>query len=669
MSKKNDKIHYQVEELEAIIAALPEHIYWEDIDCVIQGCNDQQAQSAGFLSRYDLVGKTDYDMPWASKADDIIKSNKEVMLSRKTITSEEQTVVDGRVRFYQSTKSPRYDKKGNVIGLLGVSIDITEKKEAEELAEAANKIKTEFIQNMQHDIRTPSSGVWSVLDLLSKKERDAQKKEVLTMVANSSKQLLDLCNDVVDFGHLEAGNEHNITAQIFDIRELIHNVMDLNKPAAFSKNLRLNIKVSGEVPPNIKSDDYRFRRILVNLLGNAVKFTDSGVVSIDVSIKINDKRHAALHIAVKDSGIGIEPKGLDSIFGKFTRLIPSNTGKYPGTGLGLYMVKKYVEDLEGDIKVRSTVGEGSVFSIDIPIIIPVMDSGERGLEIDEDYHSPLNDYERNDEEPQGVSVTILDNSKLREKKRLQSMFKHKILIIEDNEVAMFSAEQIISNFTPNIDGAVDMRKALELLERNQYDLIISDLGLPDGSGEEIAATIKTNTKSPNHKTPFIAVTAHHDKERHKAALNAGFAETTTKPLTTERMEELLKSYPARGTTLPVDELSDLAVIDIELTMERLRTKDLEKAAFALKLLSGSLKEDMPTLQQAQELNDIMGVREVLHKIRGGLCYSGTPRLEKAIIDLHTAVKLVDDLKKVEDKFDMAYEQVRLFEENYQEMIK
>lgn len=661
------KILEELHMLNNIIAVMPGNVYWMDKNGVYLGCNNNQAKLIGLSSRQAIIGKKNIDIPGFLIPDALDPVDQDIMRKGVPVSLEEPAVLpDGTEATFMSNKVPLKNSLGEVVGLLGISVDITERKKqeselklAKEAAEAANRAKTEFVQNMQHDIRTPSSGIWGLLDSLSKSEKNPERQKILKMATESSKRLLDLCNDAVEFGDLE-GHAKPVLEKKTDPREIARSVVELNLPAIFAKNLSLNFKVDVNVPHYIKSDPFRLSRILINLLGNAVKFTSKGSISLSLTATKEDaRRKGMLVIVLRDTGIGISKDKIQTVFQKFSRAVASNTNKYPGSGLGLYVIKTFLDELDGDIELESHEGKGSCFTVTIPFKNFLLTEGEPGESIDEQYHSPLKN-----ESSKASQSSVIDKIDY-EEKQIKPLLNHKILIIEDDKVCLFAEKQIISAFTSNIDTAKNMREALELLARKQYDLVISDLGLPDGSGAEIAALIRKDDTSPNQKTTFIAMTAHRDKEKHQEALEAGFTEIATKPLTEERVQHFLNIYPLGEEKESGD---DLEVIDLESTIQRLHARNVKGALVGLGILSNSLKEDILLLQQTQKQNDISGAREVLHKIRSGLYYSGTPRLEKAVVDLHVAVKSVEDLKEIADKFSLVYEEVNQFEEYYKAIL-
>lgn len=370
--------------LENIIALMPGHVYWQDINGVYLGCNDQQAQTAGLSSRKDIIGKRNKDLPWniytEANPETIDATNLEIIRSGIPQTLEEPAILKNGARaVFLSSKAPLRDDSGKIIGLLGISIDITKQKEierklieAKEAAEAANRTKTEFIRNMEHDIRTPFNGIFGIANFLAERETDHKKKEFLTDIANCAKELLDYCNDVLDFSKIEQ-RSLPLLSKSFSINRLVDSVITLETPPAMLKHLKLSAEIDVDVPSVVKGDRYRLQRILINLLSNAIKFTNDGHVKLSVKLakKIND-RSAILRFIVEDTGIGIAEEKQEVIYDSFTRITPANQGSYKGKGLGLRIVKQFVEEMQGDIDVRSKPLAGSTFYCTLPFTLPLL---------------------------------------------------------------------------------------------------------------------------------------------------------------------------------------------------------------------------------------------------------------------------------------------------------
>jgi signal transduction histidine kinase len=249
---------------------------------------------------------------------------------------------------------------------VGISIDISERIEHErilklekEKAEAANKAKSEFIMNMSHDIRTPFSGILGLSKYLCDKEEDTKKKDILQSITDSTENLLEILNEVI---MLVSYDDHvDIIIATFRLNDLAEGIYKAMLPAAKQKNLNLKLILDPSLPRIVKGDEYAVKRILLNLIGNAIKFTDQGDVRVAISLRENIDAVYTVELKVQDTGIGIPAEKQAIIFEQFRKLNASYTGQYQGTGLGLWFVKKLVTRMGGEVQVDSTPGKGSSF--------------------------------------------------------------------------------------------------------------------------------------------------------------------------------------------------------------------------------------------------------------------------------------------------------------------
>lgn len=361
------------EYLDSVIAAAPGHIFWLDRNNVYLGCNNAQAATANLPSRQAMVGKTNYDLIWSGQAEKLNQTNNEVMESGKSLILEESIdTLDGH-KIFLSEKVPLRNKQGEIIGLLGTALDITEQKHALETVELAKRkaeeaswSKSEFIQNMSHDLKTPMTTVIGMTEVLCLHEKDMAKREKLMIIKRAGQQVVDIFSHILEAASIEDG-ESNIKIEEISIHDIFRGILDLYLPMSEEKQLPLLFSVSRNVPETLMSDKMRIQRILVNLVGNALKFTSIGSVEVSADIEVRDSKKC-LVLSIADTGVGIPQDKLEIIFEKFVRLTSSYTGKYSGTGLGLGIVKRFVEELNGDIRIESEVNKGTTFYCDIPII-------------------------------------------------------------------------------------------------------------------------------------------------------------------------------------------------------------------------------------------------------------------------------------------------------------
>ncbi len=358
--------HDVTEQLKDLLDPITVHYWWKDKNGKYLGCNKNVINLLGLKSQDEIIGKTDYEMIWHKAADTLTYHDQLVMDSEKTHTREEKvTIEDGKVLTFLVSKAPYRDKNGEIIGTIGASLDITMLKQADQ-------VKTEFIKNMEHDIRTPFNGIWGIANILWEQETDSVKKEYLGDITHCAKELLDYCNTILDFSKVES-DSFPVIEKKFNLRKLIESVLKIETPAAKNKNLTLTHNLSENLPPVIIGDYYRLCRVIINLLGNAIKFTKKGFVSLTVSMIKQTNKVALIRFIIEDTGEGIPSEAQHYIFEKFSRLSPSNKGLYKGSGLGLKIVKQFIQEMDGEIDLNSSVGNGAKFICTIPFTIPLTD--------------------------------------------------------------------------------------------------------------------------------------------------------------------------------------------------------------------------------------------------------------------------------------------------------
>lgn len=365
-----------------LLKRLPVRVFWKDTEGVYLGCNDAFVKSLGLSSQDEIIGRTDFTLPVKVKEaatyrqDDleIIKSNR-----AKLNIEEEQTFPNGKKVYLLTSKVPLSSEKNGVDGVLGIYMDITDRKQAElelqtakEQAESANQAKTEFLANMRHDFRTPFMGILGMAQLLEAKQTDPELKEDLHCIADSAQVLLDQLNEIFEFIQSEESTLP-ILDKPFNLYHLIDEIDKSLQPAAKVQGLALNVNYDKTTLPESVIGDYmRSHRILVNLVSNAIKFTRHGSVSFDISLVKKEKRQVVIKFVIADTGIGIPAEKQEVIFERFNRLTASYSGVYSGKGLGLRLVKRFLDELEGEIEVESKEGEGSTFTVLIPYKVSLL---------------------------------------------------------------------------------------------------------------------------------------------------------------------------------------------------------------------------------------------------------------------------------------------------------
>ena len=384
----------------------------------------------------------------------------------------------------------------------------------------ASKAKSEFLANMSHEIRTPLNAVLGFADVLSDEELTEQQHGYLNTIMEGGRNLLDLINDILDFSKIEAGKLETETS-VFSLGEILGNIDSLLRPEAIKKNLKFEILQCTMLPSAIRSDSARLRQCLINLVGNAIKFTEEGHVYVNDSLECDDDNDDKPYIRfdIEDTGIGIDPEKQQLIFDSFSQVDYSSTRKFGGTGLGLAITKRLTELLEGELTLVSEFGRGSVFSLRIPANIDI-----KKQEMLDKYNSVK---QLNDES----------------KSYIPSDFSGRVLIAEDNPSNLILVKLLLEKAGCEVETAVDGLEAINKSKEQELDLIIMDMQMPNMNGYKAVAALR----KMGAKVPIIAVTANAMTGDEEKCIEAGCDEYLAKPV---NHRELLKTI---GKYLPAKE--------------------------------------------------------------------------------------------------------------------
>ncbi|KTD38336.1 sensory histidine-kinase / response regulator [Legionella nautarum] len=622
--------------LSKIIQHLPELVYWKDNQYVYQGCNQHVAELLHLSSPKDIVGKTDYDFGWT---DERIKSLQDVDISivHQGINSivEDIIPVNGVDRIFLTSKTPLRDIGGKIIGLLGISTDITNLKNMEEslrnaqrAAEAASCAKTEFLENMRHDIRTPLTGIVGFADILKSEAQNPQIKEYAENLVASSHALLDLMDEVLEAIRVSSG-EIPLLKKKFDLHLMLNQVVNLHKAKASEKNLQLNFIYDNHLPQYVIGDKIRLHRIILELISNALNFTHEGHVTLTAELAKNEEQRLIIRLEVTDSGIGIDKDKQQDIYLQFKRLTPSYQGLYKGAGLGLYIVKQFIDELNAEIYVNSTKDEGTKFTCIIPLKAPLLND-----------NSGVQDDEASLEEKR-----LLPSLTNRASSSPSTDRPNKVLVVEDNPIAQKVALTLLSSMNCQVDVADSGQVALKQIKSNRYDLIFMDIGLGGGAdGYEVTQQIRSLEKDKEH-TPIVALTAHAAEENKQHCIEAGMDAVLSKPITKTHASNILNHFVRNPESyerekkaeakldLPDTEeelfsLNQFPLLEVEQTLKNLGNKSVF-IELLQDLIEVSIPQDFPRMKDAFAAKNYEQVEKLAHKMKSGAVYVGTTRMKYA----------------------------------------
>ncbi|MCM0667337.1 hybrid sensor histidine kinase/response regulator [Flavobacterium tyrosinilyticum] len=482
---------------------------------------DKMVTKGKLLHRYDSLGNMDDESSIANPKARII-SNEITDITAKIYHKRQLRMVELRnLSLEMGQRAKLYDisllvllvLSGAVIGyhimrqfrrqhFLIKELDIAEKK-----ASIAAQTKENFLANMSHEIRTPLSGILGFTNLLQKRPLDETSAEFVSSIQRSGENLMTIINDILDLSKIEAGMMR-ITSGIFSINGLLDSVETLFSERIKEKKLTISSKVDNSIPDTLIGDATRLTQILVNLIGNAIKFTHQGTVSIEVYNKLQHEDKVIVGFKITDTGIGIDKEKLNEVFERFNQGEDSTTRNYGGTGLGLSIVKKLILLQNGDIEVKSEQGKGTTFSFYIPYDIAKEQLNSKPI-------ANINHFK-------DISNTAL-----------------RVLVVDDNAINQSLMKHLLSQWNVDFEIVSNGLEAVEYLSKKDCDLVLMDLQMPQMDGYTAVQQIREILKLD---IPIIAMTAHALPGERERCLSRGMNEYISKPIKEEELFKLIAAF-------------------------------------------------------------------------------------------------------------------------------
>lgn len=531
----NSHLERETLRLQSVLEHAGVGIYQLDERGLFQSANATLLETFGYETTSELVNDArPFTIPWHHGCKVTRTSLKEHFQNGKPVKDLETqwTSQDGQTRWLLESIVPVLDEKQQLVAWLGTVHDVTERKQsmlaAVEIAEAKSKAKSDFLANMSHEIRTPLNGVIGMLDLMGTCKLDEREENYLGVARGSAEMLLALVNDVLDFSKIEAGKLELETVE-FDLRELMESTAENFAVRAHMKGLELNCALAGDLPHRVSGDPERLRQVIVNLIGNAIKFTETGEINLRVS-----RRGDVIRFGIQDTGIGISKHAQESLFDSFVQADVSTTRRYGGTGLGLSIGNQLVEMMGGRLKVDSVVGEGSEFWFELPM--PTVDREEPRTAERAKFREGMSD----------VNVLIVDDN-------------HTNCEILRNQLANWGMRSTICNHATDVVKKMIVAGQLE----RPYDLVILDFCMPEMNGRDVAVELQKHPSIAN--VPIIMLSSNHDLMSTSELKEVGIDMAMSKPARQSRLFDsiasLLLSQRQPEIDLPTDHSTPPIVSD------------------------------------------------------------------------------------------------------------
>ncbi len=515
--------------------------------------------------------------------------------------------------------------------LLIQELDVAEKK-----ASVAAQTKENFLANMSHEIRTPLSGILGFTNLLQKRPLDATSAEFVSSIQRSGENLMAIINDILDLSKIEAGMMR-ITPGIFSINGLVNSVETFFVERAKEKGLTISSKIEASIPDTLKGDATRLTQILVNLIGNAIKFTNHGSINIEIYNKRQTENEVIVGFKISDTGIGIDKEKLSAVFERFNQGEDSITRNYGGTGLGLSIVKSLILLQNGNIEVSSEQGKGTTFHFYIPYGIA---------------------------EEQLSTVPAVDTDYFKDK----SNTPLRVLVVDDNGINQSLMKHLLLQWNINFETASNGLEAVEYLRANDCDLVLMDIQMPQMDGYAATQQIREELKL---NVPIIAMTAHALAGEREKCLSRGMNEYISKPIKEEELFKLISDFGLKEGNHKETKTEEQPPVYqyIDLTyMQSVSSGDKSFETIVTQQFIGNVPNHLKQLITAYQNKDFTTVKLRAHDLKSSVAIMGLlPLLQEKLDGLEMAAEdqpaLEQTLTEVQNIIDRAVEEAKIFSQS------
>lgn len=573
--------------LRSFIDCSPDLVYYRNEDEQFSGCNRAMEELTGKVEA-ELIGLTPFDVYKQEIANKVVETDKQVFAQNEPLTYEQWLEYpDGRKAYFELRKVPFFDRFGKRLGLLGFGRDITERKQYQDKLEKASRDKTTFISTISHELRTPLNGIVGLSRMLMDTPLDARQQQQLKTIHLSAVTLGNIFNDIIDLDKLDR-RRLEIAPAPLDLPAFLDELETLSRIQAEQKGLYLHFDRDGDMPQFVMADGTRLRQVLWNLVGNAVKFTDEGGVTIRCLAHAADEPgKLALHFEVEDTGVGIPRAQQEKIFAMYYQV--QGKKHATGTGIGLAVSRQLVQAMGGQLYVDSDPGEGACFTAELEVDC-----------VEPKAAAP---------EPEMPSLDIL--------------------LVEDVELNVTVACALLNKLGHQVKVARDGAEALAMANPDDFDLILLDIQLPDMTGFDVAEQLLA--RYGDSLPPMVALTANATGDR-QYYRDHGMQDVINKPLGSKAVREVIGHLFADLAGDEADEADDVhhqdALLDLPFLTDYASTVGKPVLLSSVELFEKMMPDYMAVLDSNMIARDQAGVVEEAHKIKGAAGSIGLRRLQQ-----------------------------------------
>ncbi len=591
--------------------------------------NDAYTQLFG-IKKEDLIGKSPLDLGIATLNDyELLNQSfvgdkvERLELSFKNskhelipcLVSVQKIIMDNEIYFLSSIEDISHLK------------DIEKKLiQSRKKAERLSLIKDRFLANMSHEIRTPLNAIVGFIQRLSKTDLNYQQTDYLNSLHHATENLLSIVNDILDFSAIEEG-KIKIVKKPFEISDILNSMYYMFNDKARDKGIKLMIENFTDNSQYYIGDKDRLQQILINVLSNAIKFTDTGYIKLSVYEAMEIDKNIFLQFRIEDTGIGIPKNKISKIFNRFEQFHTDITKSTGGTGLGLSITKKLVEIQQGTIQVQSTEGEGSVFSLLIPYEI-------------------------------GESIMNVKSSTVYEKKQYSKLnYSNKILLVEDNVLNIKLLSLFLQDWGLSFDVAESGKNAIDLLKKQMYDLVLLDIQMPDINGFDVAKFIRKKLK---FDTPIVAISAHVLEDQLEKSFSVGINDYVSKPIDEKKLYSILKKYAVNNLN------NALKITNLDY-INNLSTGREDFKEEIIHLFYTETQKNIQNLHSSLQNKDYSTIYQLAHKMKSNTNFIGIEsfvnpliqELEKMASSKEDTSKIQQQISNIEEIFIIAFNELKI----------